>query len=123
MGSLFAAAVCLTAHVYRTPNPSHWCHPPRTIKPPSTLNLPCLQQNVEATVRYLDLVEALFSWLVTQSQRRGSGYDDGGLSGALASSASCVLAGCRPCRSLCACSVASSRGAVDICVPPWRCSR
>ncbi|PRW57821.1 ARF guanine-nucleotide exchange factor GNOM-like [Chlorella sorokiniana] len=38
------------------------------------------QQNVEAAVRYLDLVEALFSWLVTQSQRRGSAYEEGGLS-------------------------------------------
>lgn len=43
---------------------------------------PPLQQNVEAAVRYLDLVEALFGWLVTQSQRRGGAYDERSLSGA-----------------------------------------
>lgn len=50
---------------------------------------PLLQQSVEAAVRHLDLVEALFSWLVTQSQRRGGGFDESGLSGM----SPCLLAG------------------------------
>lgn len=36
------------------------------------------QQNVEAAVRFLDLIELLFNWLVTQSQRgsQGEGVDE-----------------------------------------------
>lgn len=42
------------------------------------------QPNVEAAVRHLDLVEALFSWLASQGQHSGGGggSDDRGLSGA-----------------------------------------
>ena len=45
-----------------------------------------LQQNVEAALQYLDLVESLFNWLVMQQQQQqqgsGGGYEDAPLSGA-----------------------------------------
>jgi hypothetical protein len=36
------------------------------------------QQSVEAAVQYLDLVETLFNWLVTQSQRPAAAAAGGG---------------------------------------------
>ncbi len=37
-----------------------------------------MQQNDEAAVRFLDLIEMLFNWLVAQSQRssQGDGLDE-----------------------------------------------